>query len=184
MHAVIRFEQVPRRPRPTRFVAAVFGACALLALGLSGCAPESVTDAAPGDHPETSDGANTPATYEIGTATFAVGDVTFTADLELCSLYDGNDALFGGPVHDDGGEVIGYLDGDFTNSSGELNGEARIDLGATRKLQSTDMFVAMGAPMGPIDVTEFTSDNLALTATAWDDEGADRGTATLSVRCA
>lgn len=177
---------------------ALLAVCALLPLGLAGCAAEkspgdvasdtgsssgsAAADAADGDA-QSGDAPDSPSSNAAGTATLEVGDVTFTATLSACSLYDEGDALFHGSVHDDGNDMIGYLDGDFTGLNDQPEGEVRIDLGASKQLESTDRFVAMGTAKGNLAVTNFEANNLIVMGDTWDEEGTMRGVSTLRVQC-
>ena len=110
-------------------------------------------------------------------------DMTYSATLQLCSLYESGDALFHGPAYDSDGTEVGYLEGDFVGLTDVPNGEVRIDFGASTKLQSTDEFVAMGSPGGPLAIAEFTSAELLIAGAAWQSDGAQLPPATLRVNC-
>jgi hypothetical protein len=118
-----------------------------------------------------------------GTAVLTYADKTYSATLQLCSLYDSGDALFHGIAYDSDGNEVGYLEGDFVGLTDVPNGEARIDFGAKATLQSTDEFVAMGSPGGAIALGDFTATELILAAGAWQSDGAQLPPATLRVTC-
>ncbi|MGM7679567.1 hypothetical protein [Microbacterium sp. A94] len=118
-----------------------------------------------------------------GEAVLSYGDTSYSAQLEFCSLSGTEDALFHGMAYDDAGEQVGYLNGDFGALTDLPHGEARIDFGATAKLQSTDEFVAMGTVAGHIVVADFSDTDLIVVGGAWDQAGTQLPTATLKVTC-
>lgn len=149
------------------------------------------TASAGGDEPDSGTDSSTeevtqPATSSTGaegSATLNVGEQSYTVELKFCSLFGGQDALFHGTAFDTSGTQVGYLEGDFGDLSDHPHGEARIDFGATGKLQSTDEFVAMGSVMGDITVTDLSDSTLMVSAVAWDQDGTQLPTAMLSVKC-
>lgn len=165
---------------------------AIAALGVTSCGAAAtdtaatLSDAAPAapapvetDTEPQNDAASDGTTHA---AELRVGDSTYSVELEFC-LLDGKDALFHGLASGADGETVGYLEGDFVSLTDAPFGEARLDFGATRKLQSTDTFVAVGSGMGEVTVTESTDISLAIAGGAWDEHGTELGAATLTVHC-
>lgn len=126
--------------------------------------------------------ASTPAGAQ-GTAVLTFADTTYSATLQFCSLYESGDALFHGSAYDGDGNEVGYLEGDFVGLTDIPNGEARIDFGATSKLQSTDEFVAIGSPGGAIAIADFSATELIVAGSAWQADGTQLPPATLVVSC-
>lgn len=172
------------------------------ALALSGCAAEDAqpntgsagaetggaktADTAPGadeqDAPSNDVGSEGGSAGK-GEATLTVGDVTYTADLQFCSLTDGQDALFHGLAYDEAGTEVGYLDGDFGIDGGNAFGEARIDFGATGQFESTDEFIAIGDARSSIVIAAFSDTNWNIIGGAWDQNGNETPSSTLRVEC-
>lgn len=166
----------------------------LTALTLTGCAPESPSassSALPGEaQPQAepdgkSEGEDTTSSSPsaIGEVKWSNSDVTYTAELQFCSLTAGGDALFHGLTFDSDGNEVGYLEGDFTNLGDSPHGEARIDFGATRKLQSMEDFIAMGSVGGAIVIADSSDTSLTVVGAAWDPNGTVLPTTTLKVTC-
>lgn len=164
-----------------------------LAGALASCASPSASSEAQAEdvaEPEVSDDSAEASDAEVnagsastGEAIVTLGDDTYTAELEFCTLSAAEDALFHGPAYDDSGSQVGYLDGDFVDLAGSPYGEARLDFGATRNMQSTDDFFSMGSVSGEIVVTDASDTNLIVVGGAWDAAGEQLGTATLKVNC-
>ena len=181
--------------RSTFTFLSLFTVSSLALLGLAGCGtsssdpgttPPGTDDAADVQLDETvadetvadDDAANT-----AGEAVFSYGDTTFTATLQFCTLQGGEDALFHGAAHDDAGEPVGYLSGDFGGLTDIPYGEVRVDLGATAQFESSDTFVAMGDAAAHIVITDSSDTNLIIMGGVWDQGGTQLGTATLRVDC-
>lgn len=167
----------------------VVGAVAALALAGCGAAspasePSSADSDATGqiDDKGTGEKTTAEASGADGEAVFSYGDTVYTAQLAFCSLQGGEDALFHGVAYDESGEAVGYLDGDFTTLSDVPYGEARINLGATRNLQSTDTFVSMGGS-NHLVVTDHSDTSLILMGGAWQQGGTTLPIATVRVTC-
>lgn len=162
-------------------------AAAVAALALSGCAAESGTSA-PAPDSQTADASEeqeiTPADTEgTGEAILSFGDMTYTSELQFCSLTESEDALFHGLAYDDSGTEVGYLDGDFGILDGAAFGEARIYFGATKQLQSTDEFIAIGDAASHIVVTQFSDTSWYVMGGGWDQDGTAQSGVTLKVAC-
>lgn len=165
----------------------------LAALVLSGCAapgdaaepeaaePEAaaidVSEAAT-DADETTDDADA-----LGEALFSYGDETYSAQLQSCAFSGGEDALFHGTAHDESGDAVGYLDGDFGGLDSMPYGEVRLDFGATGQFESADSFIALGDAASSIVVTDFSDDGLIIMGAPWDQDGTSLPVATLRVTC-
>ena len=63
------------------------------------------------------------------------------------------------------------------------SGEARIDFGATKNMESTDEFVALGSPGGHIVISDSSDTSLIVVGATWDQSGAKLPTGTLKVTC-
>lgn len=157
-------------------------------LAITGCGatseplPEQSNATTPGQPNETSpDATNTDG--KQGEAVFNYGDNTYAAELQFCSLAEGQDALFHGVAHDDTGSEVGYLDGDFGILDGNLHGEVRIDFGATGQFESTDEFIAMGSALNGIVATDFSDVSWHIMGGGWDQDGVQQSNTTLKVVC-
>ena len=123
------------------------------------------------------------ASEEQGEVTFSYRDVAYTAKLQSCSLVEAEDGLFHGPAFDETGATVGYLSGDFTGLGDSPSGEARINFGATKNMQSTDKFVAMGDVGGSLVITDSSGSSLIAMGGAWEQDGTKLPVATLKVNC-
>ncbi|MGO3146180.1 MAG: hypothetical protein ACTIJ6_00730 [Leucobacter sp.] len=175
--------------RSTFTFLSLFTISSFVLLAVAGCGssssdpstpPQDVDDKAEVQLDETvaDDDANT-----AGEAVFSYGDTTFTATLQFCSLQGGEDALFHGAARDSGGELVGYLSGDFGGLTDIPYGEVRIDLGATAQFENSDTFIAMGDAAAHIVVTDSSDTNVVIMGGVWDQSGTQLGTATLRVDC-
>ena len=156
---------------------------AVAALTLAGCAsasPGSGADSVPQSEPQ-ADQQVTAA--QNGTAQLSVGEATYSAELQHCSLQGGEDALFHGVALDESGAEVGYLDGDFGGLTDVPHGEARLDFGATGQFQSADEFIALGDAMSNFVVTAADDTSLIIVGGAWDQDGTQLTSATLRVNC-
>lgn len=182
---------VPHRTsRPFSLGRLLFATLTVPLLALTGCATAPAPDTAPkADAPageeNTSEGtAEQPSSDAEGTATFTVGDRVFAVELARCSVYEGGtEVMLAGPATEVGGDAVGYLDGEHGPFDGGLNGEFRIDIGASRALQSTDEFVALGSPSGTELTIVADGDGYVIQSGAWNENGEMLGDATLSFSC-
>lgn len=148
---------------------------------VNGTSSESQAGSAPTpDTPTAEPNSETPGG---GTAVLTYGDTTYTAKLQFCALTEGADALLHGPAFDSDGSEVGYFGADFVNLGDAPHGEARINFGASSKLQSTDEFVTLGDGMGHIVVTDSTDESLIVIGSTWQQDGAELPTGTLKVTC-
>lgn len=161
---------------------AVAGIAALLLAGCSS-SPSNEPSGTQPDSATASDENAADLSGASGEALLSYGDVTYSAQLEFCSLSGTEDALFDGMAYDDAGEEVGYLTGDFGGLSDVPHGEARIDFGATDNFQSMDEFIAMGTVMGDIVITDFSETSLIVVGGMWDQGGTQLPTATLKITC-
>lgn len=156
----------------------------LATFALTGCGSTNPGTTTPDDAQASNEAPEIAETSDSqGEATFTYGDKTYTADLRFCSLTDGEDALFHGPAHDETGDQVGYLDGDFGVLEGDLHGEARIDFGSTGQFESSDEFIAIGDAVSNIVATDFSDESWILMGGGWDQDGAEQGNVTLKVNC-
>lgn len=123
------------------------------------------------------------STGQEGQAVLSYDSTEYTVELQSCSLYNGEEALFQGLAYSDDGSEIGYFDADFGGLADSPHGEARIDFGATQQFESADEFIAMGTVSGHIVVTDSSDTQLIIMGGAWDQDGNTLGTATLRVSC-
>lgn len=169
------------------FTVAGLAAFLLTGCGTSNAEPanletDTLSDTTIADSEEVDDG-TTSNSDTGGEAEISYGDTTYSAKLQFCSFSGGEDALFHGVAHDDSGEEVGYLDGDFGGLNDAPYGEVRINFGASAQFQSADDFIAMGDAASHIVVTDFSDTGLIIMGGAWDQDGAQLPTATLKVTC-
>ncbi|WP_146111883.1 hypothetical protein [Arthrobacter sp. MYb227] len=162
----------------------------LAALSLAGCGSSDQGKEASAPSGENAAAATTQAkepasgaSEEQGEVKFSYGEVAYTAKLQSCALVEAEDALFHGPAFDATGAVVGYLSGDFTGLGDSASGEARINFGATKNMQSTDKFVAMGDVRSDIVITDSSDTSLIVMGGAWEQDGTKLPVATLNVSC-
>ncbi len=112
--------------------------------------PGSLQESAdsPSDAPVDTSGA------EAGTASLVMAGESFSFVLAFCAI-DERDILVHGPGQGDESGEPAYLDVDFVREMSFTAGGARIDLGATRHLQSMDDFSAFD--------TEYSTGEYSLT---------------------
>lgn len=159
---------------------------ALGVVGLTGCG-SAEKDATPpaetSSSTEKEEATEQPKGEGEGIATFTFGDATYTANLAECALFEADRAEFHGPVNDDAGAAVGYIDGEFAINGADASGEARIDFGATEPGQSTDEFLAIGDAKTHIVVADFTDSNWYLVGGAWDHTDTVTAASTLQISC-
>lgn len=170
------------------------GFIALLAAGCSSPTGEAEDATAPVDteeattadsatpDPET-DGDSSEGTGDGGESVFTIGETIYSAELEFCALREEQDALFHGPVYDESGNEVGYLDGDFAIDGGDALGEARINFGVSEQFETSDEFLAIGESVGAMVFTGFSDTEWFVIGTAWDQDGTQTPSARLSVTC-
>lgn len=105
----------------------------------------------------------------------------FSFDLQFCSVNEQNETqvMLSGPGAESGSDVPGYLDGEASAPSGGF----RVNIGTDKKFQSTDDFVEIGTDQGGTMSLEQDGEGYLITANAWNDQGEDLGTGTLSFTC-
>ncbi|HWV25974.1 MAG TPA: hypothetical protein VNZ66_02030 [Aeromicrobium sp.] len=116
-------------------------------------------------------------------AALSVDGREFTVTLTMCTAQEGGDILLSGPAQENGTDVTGHFDGDASDAGGELDGEFRVDIGATGPYQSTDEFVAFGTSIGGTLTLSKESDRYVLTGSAWNAQGQSLGDGVLTFRC-
>lgn len=168
----------------------VFAAAGVAALLLTACGP-----AGPNAEPKASESgtptegatsnsrSDTQSPGSEGEAILSYGDKEYSAQLDFCSIYDTGDALFHGVALDEAGNEAGFLEGDFVSLNDSPHGEARIDFGATAKMQSMDTFVSMGDAVAEIVVTDLSEGSLIVMGGVWDENGTVLSTGTVRVTC-
>lgn len=163
----------------------LFAAASAVLLTLAGCASAATEEPVASQQDESAEQVEAPAaaSESSGEAVLSYGDITYTAQLQHCSLSGGEDALFHGAVTDDTDAHIGYLEGDFSGLNSLPQGEARIDFGATGSMQSSEEFIALGTVAGEIVVTDASDSSIVIVGGTWDQEGTLLGTGTLRVNC-
>lgn len=164
------------------------------AFALAGCASEPADQAPEVDEVVPVETAETPdpeATNEEpaatsgggeGEAELTYGDIEFVIELQSCML-SAEDALFHGPALDAAGNGVGYFDGDFTGLADVPYGVARIDLGATQNLQSTDEFVMIGSSAGNFVVSDLSESSMIIVGPVANENGESLGSGVLKVTC-
>lgn len=164
----------------------------LLSIGLMGCAAESAPEDTTGsgsspvpvESRASDDSQDPPAGAAAGTAVLTIGDRAFTAQLDLCSVYDsGAEILLAGPASETRGSAHGFLEGDLLQAGAELNGEFRIDIGADAPHQSTNEFLALGYASGtPVTLTA-EGEGYIIRSGAWNEKGDSLGEGSLEFSC-
>lgn len=152
----------------------------LATLAITGC---GATGATTSDRPNETTTDATSAAGGPGEAVFSYGDRTYTAELQFCTLAEGQDAFFHGVARDDTGNEVGYLDGDFGILDGNLEGEARLDFGASGQFESADEFIAIGSALSNIVATDFSDASWYILGGGWDQNGTQQPNVTLKVAC-
>lgn len=160
-------------------------AASLLLVGCGGSAPQppSAPEAsAPATATEKPDDASTIENMP-GAAQITVAGRTFSFELSTCVIY-GEEVELGGLGGETGVETPSYLDGGVMSMGQQSLGEFRIDIGADGPFQSSDEFIAFGAPTGDSDfVVVLDGDGYVATGPAWSDQGNDLGLAKMQFSC-
>lgn len=120
---------------------------------------------------------------ETNEAALSVDGREFSVTLTMCTAQEGGDILLSGPAQEKGTDVTGHFDGDASDAGGELDGEFRVDIGATGPYQSTDEFVAFGTSIGGTLTLSKQADDYVLTGSAWNAQGQSLGDGVLTFRC-
>lgn len=152
---------------------------------LTGCATgaESPNVSSAADLPQPSGGGGGTASASVGTATATIGARTFAFELSGCTVYDGREVELSGLGGEVGTDVPSYLDGGAMEMDSTALGEFRIDIGSDGPFQSSDEFIALGAPTGGnFSIVKEGTGYLA-TGPAWDNNGTALGAGTLHFTC-
>lgn len=160
----------------------------ITALLLGGCSaqdqqtssnPDSMTESQSGSGETEASASDSPA----GSATVSAGGREFSFQLTRCLVYEEREVELAGPGAEVGSSVSSYFDGGLMQMGTDALGELRVDIGADGPFQSSDEFIAIGAPTGgDFSVTKTGHDYLA-TGKSWDNDGTDLGTGTVQFSC-
>lgn len=181
----------PRVERPTGLLA-LFGGFCLAAVLLSGCsnAPDDVpsgeenSGGSAGAHGDDSAEAGQESSGQsAAVATVSVDGRSFDFELRMCSVTGDGEVLLSGLGGEAGSEVPSHLDGDATPLDGDTYGEFRIDIGSDGPFQSSDVFISLGNSLGGSYALSEVGDGYLVTASAWNENGADLGSGTLQFTC-
>lgn len=173
---------------------ALIGCACAAALVLTGCSsggangdpqPGADSSSTASDQPR-NDSSGTKTSSSQPSATSAIVSVdgrTFEFDLRTCSVYHDGEVLLAGPGREVGTQVPSHLDGDVSRFGDDTHGEFRIDIGADGPFQSKDVFISLGNSLGGRYSLSEAGDGYLVTASAWDHNGTDLGTAQLRFTC-
>jgi hypothetical protein len=152
---------------------------------LTGCATgtETSSGSPAAEQPQPSGGGDGAAGASAGTATATIGAREFSFELSGCTMYEGREVELSGLGGEVGTDVPSYLDGGAMQMDSTPLGEFRINIGADRPFQSSDDFIAFGAPTGGNFTVVKEGAGYLATGPAWDDNGTSLGTGTLHFTC-
>lgn len=174
---------------PLSRILPVAGIVLVTSLLLSGCSAAGEQSSEPlgsttESQPEPDSDAAAPDS-QSGTATVSIDGRDFTFQLSRCLIYDESEVELAGPGSENGSSLASYFDGGVMQLGTDALGEFRIDIGADGPFQSSDEFLAVGAPTGGGDFSVIKAGNGYLaTGKSWDNTGADLGTGTVQFSCA
>ncbi|MGB3375313.1 MAG: hypothetical protein WBA87_09255 [Microbacterium sp.] len=174
------------RPRGG-LVAVLIGCAAATLLVLSACSSGPEVSRTPGqasaEQPASPQDDPQDAKTDAGTVTASIDGRQFTFTLTSCIMYQDSEVELSGPGGEAGSEVPSHLDGGLMQMDADVLGEFRISIGTDQAFDSTDEFLAIGAPTGgDLSVVE-EGDGHLVTARTWNDQGTDLGTGTLHFTC-
>lgn len=156
---------------------------------LSGCAGGDATGqkseasipseqtSSPADQQQETDDAAT------STAIAVIDGREFSFELTGCTVYQDSEVEISGPGAEVDSDTSSYLDGGAVQIDTDAIGEFRIDIGATGPFQSSEEFLALGAPTGGDFSVVADGDGYVATGNTWDSNGTDLGTGTLHFTC-
>lgn len=191
MKTSLRRDHITKEREDVRAVSLVAfaGASLVAALLLSGCAGSGQTaqgndDTAPVEQSESSADEQQPDDAAVGTATAIIDGREFSFELTGCTLYQESELEISGPGSELGSDTPSYLDGGAMQLDSDPLGEFRIDIGADGPFQSSDDYLAFGAPTGGGDLTVVADgEGFLATGKSWSSDAADLGTGTLHFTC-
>lgn len=157
----------------------------LLLGGCSGTAerPAQDSNTATTEQPAPSESGGVEAAVDAGSATASIDGREFTFMLSNCMMYEGEEVELSGAGGETGADAPSYLDGGLMQMDADVTGEFRISIGTDQPFDSTNEFLALGAPTGEGLTVVKDGDGYLATGNAWNDQGADLGTGTLRFAC-